>query len=119
MSQLKDIKPIVAITDDSLIYFLTIVFIILLITVFFYWKSRKAKHNDNRKNAIIKLQELDYSNSKMVAYDFKKYAEQLCRDDNKTQFEQINHALERYKYKKQVDRLDPNLIQKIKEFIDV
>lgn len=119
MSQLKDIKPIVTITDNSLIYFLTIVFIILLITGFFYWKLRKAKYNDNRKNAILKLQELDYSNSKMVAYDFKKYAERLCNDDNKTQFEQINHALEHYKYKKQVDSLDPDLIQKIKEFINV
>lgn len=119
MSRLKDIKPIVDIVDDSLIYFSMVVFIVLLMVGFFYWKTIKAKRNDNRNNAIIKLQELDYSNSKMVAYDFKKYAEALCHDDNKIQFEQINHTLEQYKYKKQVENLNPDLIQKIKEFIHV
>ncbi len=119
MSKLKDIKSNMVISDDSLVYFLIIVFIMLSVAGFFYWKSIKSKRNNNRKNAIKKLQKLNFSNSKTTAYDFKKYAELLCTSDNKIQFNQINSELEKYKYKKHVADLDVALIQKIKRFIDV
>jgi Tfp pilus assembly protein PilN len=119
MSQLKDIKPIVTIADDSLIYFLVVVFIVLLVITWTYWLMSKSRRNEDKKFALEQLQNLDFSNSKTTAYDFKKYAQYLCTDDNQAQFEQINHELEAYKYKKQVGSLDANLIQTIKGFIHV
>jgi lipopolysaccharide export LptBFGC system permease protein LptF len=118
MNQLKDIKPIVAISDNSLVYLLIIVFIAILIAIFFYWKTSASRRNDKRKIAAQKLQNLDFSDSKKTAYSFKKYAEYLCNHDNKDQLKQINQALMQYKYKKQVAELDPVLIEKIKDFIN-
>jgi len=119
MNQLKDIKPIVSINDDSLTYFLIIIGITLLIATFVYWKVKRVENSNSKKIALEKLQKLDFSNSKMTAYDFKKYGEVLCTDENKPQFDQINNNLEQYKYKKQVGKLDLKLIEKIKDFIHV
>ena len=118
MSKLKDIKSIVTVPDDSLTYLL-ITIIGLLIIVFFIWKVIKIKRNNDRKIAIEKLKKLNFTDSKTVAYDFKKYAEILCNDENTTQFEKINSDLEQYKYKKHVGDLEAILIQRIKDFIHV
>lgn len=118
MNNLKDIKPIVTVPDDSLMYLL-IATTGLLLVGFFIWKVIKIKQNNDKKIAIENLRNLDFTNSKIVAYDFKKYAEMLCNDENKAQFEQINSDLEQYKYKKHVGDLEETLIQKIKDFIHV
>ncbi|WPE17292.1 hypothetical protein [Candidatus Thioglobus autotrophicus] len=119
MNQLKDIKPIVAIADNSLIYFLIALIIIAIALAFLYWKLGKKRHDSNKKIALKKLQALDFSNSKAVAYDFKKYAQLLCNETNQAKFKQINSDLESYKYKKQVGDLNPALIQTIQDFIRV
>ena len=118
MSKLKDIKSIVTVPDDSLMYLLIATTGLLLI-VFFIWKVIKIKQNNDRKIAIENLKNLDFTDSKTVAYDFKRYAQILCNDENKAQFEQINSVLEQYKYKKHVGDLEKTLIQKIKDFIHV
>ena len=118
MSKLKDIKSIVTVPDDSLMYLL-IATIGLLLIIFFIWKVIKIKQNNDRKIAIENLRNLDFTDSKTVAYDFKQYAQILCNDENKAQFEQINSDLEQYKYKKHVADLEEVLIQKIKDFIHV
>ena len=119
MNQLKDIKPIVAIADNSVIYFLIVLTLIVITLVLLYWKLAKTRRNANKKIALKKLQALDFSNSKAVAYDFKKYAQLLCHETNQAKFEQINLDLEQYKYKKQVGDLSPALIQTIQGFIRV
>lgn len=119
MNQLKDIKPIVVITDDSLIYFLIVLTIIVITLVLLYWKLIKTRRNVDKKIALKKLQALDFSNSKAVAYAFKKYAQLLCNETNQAKFKQINSDLESYKYKKQVGDLSPALIQTIQDFIRV
>ena len=119
MSKLKDIKPIATIADDSLIYFLIVLVILISVLTFLSWKAIKIRRNDDKKMALKKLQKLDFSNSKAVAYDFKKYAQLLCNENNMAQFKKINIDLEKYKYKKHVDDLDPILIQTIRRFIHV
>ncbi len=118
MSKLKDIKPIMTVPDDSLAY-LFIAVIGLLIVGFFIWKLVKIKRNNDREIAIEKLKNLDFTDSKTVAYDFKRYAEILCNDENRSQFEKISIDLEPYKYKKHVDDLEAILIQRVKDFIHV
>ena len=118
MIKLRDIKPIVTVPDDSLMYLLIAITGLALVG-FFIWKAIKIKQNNDRKIAIEKLKKLDFNDSKTVAYDFKKYAQILCNEENKVQFEQINSDLEQYKYKKHVADLEEVLIQKIKDFIHV
>ncbi len=118
MNNLKDIKSIVTVPDDSLMYLL-IAMTGLVIAVFFIWKVIKIKQNNDRKIAIEKLKKLDFTDSKTVAYDFKRYAQILYSEENKVKFEQINSDLEQYKYKKHVADLEEALIQKIKDFIHV
>lgn len=118
MNNLKDIKSIVTVPDDSLMYLL-IAMTGLVLAGFFIWKVIKIKQNNDRKIAIEKLKKLDFTDSKTVAYDFKRYAQILCNEENKAQFEQINGDLKQYKYKKHVADLEEVLIQKIKDFIHV
>lgn len=122
IDQLKDIKPIVDIPDNSLIY-LTIVSIIALIMLWvlakFVWKKLKPSKDYLRKNALYQLQNLDFTHAKSVAYDFNRYGGFLLNDDNQKQFEQIQKTLIDYKYKKQVGVLDAKIITDIKEFINV
>jgi hypothetical protein len=118
MNNLKDIKSIVTVPDDSLMYLL-IAMTGLVLAGFFIWKVIKIKQNNDRKIAIEKLKKLDFTDSKTVAYDFKRHAQILCNEENKAKFEQINGDLEQYKYKKHVADLEEVLIQKIKDFIHV
>lgn len=122
IDQLKAIKPIVSIPDNSLIYLLIIVFvslIALLMIIKFWIKKLKSSKNYLRKNALRQLQNLDFTNPKIVAYDFNRYANFLLNDYNKKQYEQIQNMLIDYKYKKQVGVLSDDLITKIREFIRV
>lgn len=122
IEQLKDIKPIVSIPDNSLIYLiiaLLVSLIILWIVIKFGWKKFKPSKNNLRKNALEQLKNLNFTNAKTVAYGFNRYGYFLLNDDNQKQFEQIQNALIQYKYKKQVGVLDADLIADIKEFISV
>jgi len=118
MNNLKDIKPIVTVPDDSLIYLFLVVVSFLVVT-FFIWKIIKIKRNNDINTAIESLKNLDFTDSKAVAYDFKRFAQILCNDENKALFKKINSDLEQYKYKKHVGDLEEALIQKIKDFIHV
>lgn len=122
IDQLKAIKPIVSIPDNSLIYLLIIVFVLLialLMIIKFWIKKLKSSKNYLRKNALRQLQNLDFTNPKIVAYDFNRYANFLLNDYNQKQYEQIQNMLIDYKYKKQVGVLSDDLITKIREFIRV
>ena len=118
MSKLRDIQPLVEIADNSLIY-LAIIIVTLLVVAWLSYKTFKVKRNDAKIFAIHKLKKIDFSNSKVTAYDFKKYAELLCTTENIEQFTNINQELESYKYKKSVAELNKNLIHKIQDFINV
>ena len=54
MSNLKDIKPIVSIADDSLSYLLMVI-AVLLIAAFFIRRIIKSKKKNDKQVAIEKL----------------------------------------------------------------
>ncbi|SMM98803.1 hypothetical protein SPONL_144 [uncultured Candidatus Thioglobus sp.] len=116
---LRDIKPIVEIPDNSLIYLLGIIAVVFLLLGYLIWKKIKKSRRDTlRKRALKTLRELDFSNSKATAYDFELNASLLLEESNEKGFKQLSNELEQYKYKKQVDNLDKALIKRIKGFVD-
>ncbi|BAS67871.1 hypothetical protein [Bathymodiolus septemdierum thioautotrophic gill symbiont] len=123
METLKDIKPLVSIPDNSLIYLLIMLAVVLLILLIFgryIWQNQMIKRrNNDRKIALKALKELDFSNSKSTAYIFSAYASALVNETNAAEFEKINTALLTYKYKKQVGKLDAMLIAQIEAFVNV
>ncbi|SMN15512.1 hypothetical protein CRYPD_546 [uncultured Candidatus Thioglobus sp.] len=123
MDTLKDIKPLVTIADNSFIYLLIALFVVLLMVLvagYFGWKKIQLKRrNDKKRKALKILKNLDFNDSKATAYTFSRYAGALVNDSNMTDFEQINTALLAYKYKEKVEQLEQNLIEQIKGFLCV
>lgn len=121
--QIKDIKALVAISDYSLVYLLIILAVVLLIVCvagYYGWQKMQLKRrNDKKKRALKILKNLDFNDSKTVAYHFSCYAIELVNDSNQQEFEAISKALLDYKYKKQVDALSQDLIVQIKRFTNV
>jgi len=66
---------------------------------------------------LIKLKNLDFSDSKKTAYGFTEYAKYFLNDENRKFYEEIVKELEKYKYKPKVDNLESETINKIKKFI--
>jgi hypothetical protein len=96
MDTLKDIKPLVTIADNSFIYLLIVLFVVLLMVLvagYFGWKKIQLKRrNDKKRKALKILKNLDFNDSKATAYTFSRYASALVNDSNMTDFEQINTA---------------------------
>lgn len=118
MEQLKDIKALVEIPDNSLFYLVSIGILLLTFIGIFIVKKIKNKKVSPEKIALNKLQNINYNNSKEFAYNFSLYGKSLITKVNESDFFEIESELEKYKYKKQVDKLDKDLLIKIKEFIN-
>lgn len=121
MDNLKDIKPLVIIADNSFIYLVIIIFIallMLLILGYYIRKKLQLKRCNSKRIALNILKNLDFNDSKTTAYTFSHYASVLVNDRNIMDFEKINTALLDYKYKKQVNQLEKNLVEQIKVFLD-
>lgn len=122
MAELKDIRPIFELSDYIVpicLGFFGLLALILL--VFLLFKLRKYFTKDVAKiQALAILHNLDYQQAKQTAYDFSKYAAILLNTKNELEqrrFQQLNEDLKRYKYKKDVDDLQENLVQDLKAFV--
>jgi predicted negative regulator of RcsB-dependent stress response len=78
MDTLKDIKPLVVIADNSFIYLLVLLFVVLLIVLlagYFGWKKFQLKRrNDQKRSALKILKNLDFNDSKATAYTFSQFS---------------------------------------------
>ncbi|MBA5248496.1 MAG: hypothetical protein FE834_03020 [Gammaproteobacteria bacterium] len=121
--QIKDIKALVTILDNSFVYLLimlAVALLVLCIAGYYGWQKIQLKRrNDKKKRALKILKSLDFNDSKTVAYHFSCYAIELVDDTNKQEFEAISRALLDYKYKKQVGSLSQDLVAQVKRFVYV
>ena len=123
-SQLKDIKPLLEIPDYSFyLYWGLIVFGILLGLVIFYligkkiWEKRKI---NLAKGYVEKLKAIDWKDTKQSAYDATHYARLLATDERRKElFSQLEPLLEQYKYKKQVDDVDQDTVNRFNLYVQV
>ena len=122
--QLKDIKPLLEIPDNSYyIYWGLIIFVaLLLLGVLFFvakrlWDNRKE---NLAKGYLKKLKEIDWKDSKKSAYEATHYARLLATDERRIKlFEQLELLLEQYKYKKEVETIDADTRKRFNLFVQV
>jgi len=121
LDKLKDIKDIVEVTDYSLYQLIAIVitFLLILIVTTYLYKNRitKTKQPSKKQLALKRLKELDFTNTKDVVYSFSLDGYIFVNESNQEKFNQIEKELEQYKYKKDIQPLEQNIITQIKEFI--
>ena len=132
---LKDIKDIVVVPDYSLYILIGIVGLVLLIIVLLLYKYftriKKTKQLNAKAIALKKLKALKFTkdntkdntkentneNTKDIAYTFSTDGYLFVDEKNRKEFERIEQALEKFKYKKDVLLLPQELQQEIKKFI--
>jgi hypothetical protein len=122
--QLKDIKPLLDIPDNSfyLYWALIIVSAVLVLGIVYFllkkfWKKRKI---NLAKGYLEKLKAIDWKESKKSAYDATHYARLLATDERRKElFSQLEPLLEKYKYKKQVDTVDQDTLNRFNLYVQV
>lgn len=125
---LHDIKPILDVQEYSLYYFLSAsAFAILLICAVAYllylWLKKRNAFN-LRKEHLKLLNSLDLNDTKHSAYAITNYG-LTFRDDSprhQEMYSNITERLEVYKYKKEVDCFDAEVlgyIELYKDMLDV
>ncbi len=124
IEQLRDIKPLLEIPDNSYYIFwgLVIFGIVLLLFILFFvakklWENRKA---NLAKEYLAKLKEIDWKDTKKSAYEATHYARLLATDERREKlFEQLEPMLEQYKYKKVVEMVDEEIRNQFNLYVQV
>ena len=123
-SQLKDIKPLLEIPDNSFYLYwgliLSVVLIVLILVWFLgrkFWKQRKI---NLAKGYLEKLKAIDWKDPKKSAYDATHYARLLATDERRKElFSQLEPLLEKFKYKKEVDKVDQDTLNRFNLYVQV
>lgn len=121
LKELKDIREIEIIPIDFLFYFLAISGFIIVVAALFYFLTRKTKKPTKEQLAKGYLKKLDFKklSDKTLAYEFTLYGHICLQKYYEDEFFKIVRQLERYKYKKDIDKMDSYIISQMKEYIKV
>ncbi len=121
MEKLKDIKDIVEVPDNSIFIVIglvvTLLIIISLALYLFKNRRKRRKKLTQKEIALERLQNIDYSDAKLVVYRFEELSRLFLDDKNRDEFESISKELIIYKYKKDIPPLDSKVEERIKIFI--
>ena len=121
MEELKDIKGIIEVPDYSLWILLRMIVGLLLCLIFaiYYFKNRKKKRKrlTSKQIAMKNLKEINFDDTKGAVYSFCENFQYFIDKKNKESFEQLQKELEIYKYKKEIEKLSEEQINKIKNMI--
>ena len=123
-AQLKDIKPLLEIPDNSFyLYWGLISLAVLAVLVLGYflvkklWKQRKI---NLAKGYVEKLKAIDWKDPKKSAYDATYYARLLATDERRKElFSQLEPLLEKFKYKKEVEEVDQDTLNRFNLYVQV
>ena len=123
-AQLKDIKPLLEIPDNSFyIYWGLIIFAALLLFAILFFMGKKILENRKinlAKGYLQKLKAIDWKDPKKSAYDATHYARLLATDERKKElFTQLEPLLEKFKYKKQVSEVDQDTLNRFNLYVQV
>jgi hypothetical protein len=122
--QLKDIKPLLEIPDNSFYFYwgsIILAVLIVLALVYFVgkklWRQRKI---NLAKGYLEKLKAIDWHDTKKSAYDATHYARLLATDERRKElFSQLEPLLEQYKYKKEVQKVDQDTLNRFNLYVQV
>ncbi len=125
---IHDIKTIVEVDEYSFYYLLgfsvvgVVLFLGVLYLIYRYIKNKNSY--DKRKEHFKIISNVDLNDTKKAAYTITLYGATF-KDDGERQkgmYENLTYRLERYKYKKSVEKFDQetlNYIELYKEMVDV
>jgi FtsZ-interacting cell division protein ZipA len=122
--QLRDIKPLLEIPDNSYyiyIGFLIFIGLVVLVILFFlvkkFWLNRKK---NIRKVYFEKLKEVNWDNPKESAYAVTYLGRELCKEERSLEiYKQIVPMLEPYKYRKEVPKVDDETLKQYNLLVHV
>lgn len=121
MEELRDIKDIVEVHEQSLetLIGLVVLALILLLIVIYFLKNRRPKRKRLTPKALAlqNLKNMNYENTKEVVYTFSTDGFLWINEKNQEAFNTLEEALISYKYKKEVPLLDRALENRIKAFV--
>jgi len=123
-SQLRDIKPLLEIPDSSFyIFWGLVIFGTLVVAAALYFAIRKYlqyRKANLAKKYLEKLKAIDWRDPKASAYAATRYGRLLATDDRRKElFEQLLPLLEKYKYKKEVEAVDDETINRFNLYVQV
>ena len=121
---IKDIKPMVEIPDMSLyLYWGAILLALAILGAALYFLARKlwGWRKENREKAYLEaLHRIEWSDPKRAAYEATKYGRLLATDDRRKElFSQLLPLLERYKYRKNVEKVDEETLRRFELYRNV
>jgi hypothetical protein len=95
--------------------------LLLLALAFFvgktFWQNRKI---NLAKGYVAKLKAIDWKDPKQSAYDATYYARLLATDERRRElFSQLEPLLEKFKYKKEVEAVDQDTINRFNLYVQV
>jgi len=113
--QLRDIKPLVEIEDSSFYLYwgpmLLGLVVAMIVGYFLYQKFKIIQKVHREKEYLEVLNSIDWSSPKKAAYRATHYGRLLAIDERREAlFSQLLPLLERYKYKKETQRVDDETI---------
>ncbi len=123
-AQLRDIKPLVEIADASIYLYwglivLGVLFLVLL-GYFIYSRMNFSKKEDKQKQYLEALNRIDWNSPKKAAYKATYYGRLLATDERKKElFSQLFPLLEKYKYKKEVEKVDTDTMKQFELYKEV
>ena len=122
--QLKDIKPLLEIPDNSFYFYwgsIILAVLIALVLVYFVGKKLWRKRQINlAKEYLEKLKTIDWHDTKKSAYDATHYTRLLATDERRVElFSQLEPLLEQYKYKKEVNEIDQDTLNRFNLYVQV
>ncbi len=111
MDKIKDIKPLIEMSDYSLYIFIITLLLGLIIGYILLKKTYKfAKKRckiDCMRYYFEQYKKIDWSNPKKAAYEATKYGMYLARDKRRKElFMQLRERLDKYKYKQEYKKVD-------------
>ncbi|MGE4383470.1 MAG: hypothetical protein AB7D41_09760 [Arcobacter sp.] len=122
LSKLNDIKELEKIPDNSIFIFSFLIFLAILILttlIFFLIKFFKNRKKSPRKIYFEILKNIDFSDSKKSAYVITKYSRLITTNEREKKLaNELIEELEKYKYKKNVEKIDDTIKAKFLVFMD-
>ncbi len=110
-AQLRDIKPLIEIPDSSVYLYWGLIILaciaVVLLGYLLYKRIDFSAKEDQEKRSLEALNSIEWSSAKKAAYKATYYGRLLATDERKKElFAQLLPLLERYKYKKETDKVD-------------
>ena len=73
-----------------------------------------------KKDYLEELKNIDWQDTKKAAYNITHYGRLLATDEKKKElFSELELLLEKYKYKKSVEKVDENTRDKYNQYVQV